>query len=67
MDQRLRKLRSGAERAPKGRESFDEFSSADLEILNLLWDQFSHMDKWQIRNHAHKNWIVTPYWVRPDF
>jgi uncharacterized phage-associated protein len=40
----------------------DEFSDADVEVLNLIWDQFGHMSRWELVDYTHKN---CPEWEDP--
>lgn len=34
-------------------EKMDELCEADIEVLNIVWGQFGHMKKWQIRDYTH--------------
>ena len=45
------------------REDLDELSDADLEVLETVWHQFGHMDKWTLRDWTHKNCAE---WRDPD-
>lgn len=42
--------------------SLDEFSRADLEVLDEIWAEFGHYDKYRLRDYTHKN---CPEWVDP--
>ena len=44
------------------RETLDELSDADIEILDTIWEQFGHMDQWQIRDYTHDH---CPEWEDP--
>lgn len=37
------------------RGDLDELSDADLEVLETVWRQFGHMDKWTLRDWTHLN------------
>jgi len=37
------------------REDLDELSDADLEVIELVWRQFGHMDRWTISKWTHDN------------
>ena len=39
-----------------------EFSRADKEIMNSIWEQFGHMSQWEIRNYTHDK---CPEWQNP--
>lgn len=43
-------------------EALDELSEAELEVLNEVWDQFGHMNQYQIRNYTHNNCLE---WENP--
>lgn len=45
------------------RSDLDHLSNADLEVLQAIWDQFGHMDQWQLKDYTHKN---CGEWVDPD-
>lgn len=51
----------GLSRAPTD-EDFDELSEQDLEILQIVWAEFGHMNKWEIRDWTHQN---CPEWEDP--
>jgi uncharacterized phage-associated protein len=38
-----------------GRADLDELSDADLEVLELVWRDFGHMDHWTLSDWTHKN------------
>lgn len=42
----------------------DRLSRADIEVLDLLWAKFGHMDQWQIRDWTHVKENV-PEWQDP--
>lgn len=44
-------------------DELDELSPADLETLAEVWQQFGHMNQFQIRDWAHDN---CPEWEDPD-
>ncbi len=44
------------------RQSFDELSDADIEILDTIWDQFGSMTRWEIKDYTHEN---CKEWVDP--
>ena len=37
------------------REALDHLSDADIEVLETVWGQFGHMNKWQIRRYTHEH------------
>lgn len=37
------------------REDLDELSTADLEVLEVVWRKFGKMDQWTLRDWTHKN------------
>jgi uncharacterized phage-associated protein len=37
------------------REDFDELSDADLRVLDDVWQEFGHLDKWAIRDYTHQH------------
>jgi len=43
-------------------EQLDELSEAEVHVLDIVWDQFGHMDQWQLRNYTHEN---CPEWEDP--
>ena len=49
--------------ANPGVDDLDELSAADLEVLDAVWQQFGHMDRWQIRDWTHSN---CPEWKDPE-
>ena len=46
-------------------EDLDELSEADLLALSKVWDQFGHMNKWEIRDWTHDRKNV-PEWENPN-
>ncbi len=44
-------------------DDFDELSDADLEALAKTWQQFGHLDKWELRDYTHDH---CPEWEDPD-
>ncbi|MBI3525238.1 MAG: SocA family protein [Betaproteobacteria bacterium] len=47
---------------PVIRESLDELSAADIDVLDATWSRFGHMSKWEIRNYTHRHCTE---WVDP--
>jgi uncharacterized phage-associated protein len=45
------------------RQDLLELSDADLEVLEEIWGQFGHMNKYQIRNYTHDH---CPEWEDPN-
>ena len=43
-------------------DDLDELSVSDLEVLEAVWQNFGHMDRWQIRDWTHAN---CPEWKDP--
>ncbi|WP_244973857.1 Panacea domain-containing protein [Ectopseudomonas mendocina] len=43
-------------------EDLDELSEADFEILELVWQKFGHLRRWEIRDLTHTD---CPEWVDP--
>lgn len=43
-------------------ETLDEFSAADLEVLDEIWARFGHYDKYRLRDYTHRN---CPEWEDP--
>lgn len=41
----------------------DELSKAELRVLQSVWDELGHMDRFQIRDYTHKN---CPEWEDPN-
>ena len=37
------------------REDLNYLSDADIEILETIWADFGHMNKWQIRDYTHES------------
>ena len=48
---------------PVTRDDLDELSQADIDVLESVWAQFGHMDKWAIRNYTHNH---CPEWTDPN-
>lgn len=46
-----------------GDDDLDELSQTDLEVLEKVWRNFGHMNKWQIRDWTHDN---CPEWEDPN-
>lgn len=44
------------------RDTFDELSDADIEILDQVWEEFGQMTRWQLVDYTHKN---CPEWHDP--
>lgn len=38
-----------------GRDDLDELSEADLNVLETIWNQFGHLDQWQLVKYTHDN------------
>jgi uncharacterized phage-associated protein len=47
---------------PESRDSLDELSDAELEVLESVWGKFGHMGKWEIRDYTHDH---CPEWRDP--
>lgn len=45
------------------RDRLDHLSDADIEVLAAVWDEFGHMNKWQIRDYTHEH---LDEWRDPD-
>ena len=45
------------------RDRLDHLSDADIEVLEAVWDEFGHMNKWQIRDYTHEH---LDEWRDPD-
>lgn len=43
-------------------DDLDELSEIDIEILEVVWEKFGHMNKWDIRDWTHEN---CPEWEDP--
>ena len=41
----------------------DELSAAELEVLELTYRKFGHMDQWELRDYTHQH---LPEWTDPD-
>lgn len=44
-------------------DSLDEFSKADVEVLDETWEKFGALDKYRLRDYTHDN---CPEWEDPD-
>lgn len=44
-------------------DDLDELSQADIGVLETVWRQFGHMDKWTIRDYTHDH---CPEWTDPN-
>lgn len=44
-------------------DDLDEVSEAELEVLTNIWNDFGHMDQWQLVDYTHKN---CPEWEDPE-
>jgi len=44
-------------------DDMDELSQADISVLEAVWKQFGHMDKWVIRDYTHDH---CPEWTDPN-
>lgn len=53
-----------AVRCEISREVLDELSNADIAILELVWREFGHMTRFQIRDFTH-NKLHVPEWEDP--
>lgn len=45
------------------RDRLDHLSDADIEVLAAVWNEFGHMNKWQIRDYTHS---CLDEWRDPD-
>lgn len=45
------------------RNDLDELSQFDIDVLESVWKEFGHMDKWQIRDYTHDH---CPEWIDPE-
>lgn len=45
-------------------DDLDELSDADIRSLSKVWDQFGHMNQWQLRDWTHDRKNV-PEWENP--
>ena len=43
-------------------DDLDEFSDADIEILDMVWGKFGHLSKWDLVDYTHKH---CPEWEDP--
>lgn len=43
-------------------DDLDELSDAEIHVLEIVWDRFGHMSRWELRNYTHKN---CPEWEDP--
>lgn len=44
-------------------EQLDELSNADIDVLDVVWKKFGHMNKWALRDYTHSN---CPEWKDPS-
>ncbi len=44
-------------------EELDLLSEVDIEVLQEVWSQFGHMEKWDIRDYTHN---YCPEWKDPQ-
>ncbi len=44
-------------------EDLDELCDADIEVLEVVWSTFGHMDRWSLVDYTHDR---LPEWVDPD-
>lgn len=44
------------------RADLDRLSDADIEILEEIWNEFGHMNRWELRDYTHKH---CPEWTDP--
>lgn len=44
-------------------QDLDELSRAELRVLNAIWAELGHMDRFQIRDYTHDN---CPEWEDPN-
>ena len=59
-------LRHGNDVAVKrqfSRDDLDELSNADTDVLEAVWHDFGHMDKWTLRDWTHAHCAE---WEDPD-
>lgn len=45
------------------RDDLDELSDADIEVLEIVWHKFGHMDEWTLGDWTHQN---CQEWTDPD-
>ncbi|MFV1922958.1 MAG: Panacea domain-containing protein [Methylotenera sp.] len=48
---------------PVDRNSLEELSESDIEILDSVWQKFGHMNRWEIRDYTHD---VCSEWIDPN-
>lgn len=53
-----------AVRREVSRDSLDELTNAEIEVLDCVWKQFGHMTRWEIRDYTHNKQHV-PEWEDP--
>jgi hypothetical protein len=46
-------------------DNLDELSDADVEVLDAIWDQFGHMDQWELVDWTHDPHNI-PEWEDPQ-
>ena len=46
-------------------DDLDELSDADVVSMDAVWEKFSHMDKWQLRDWTHDRNNI-PEWEDPN-
>ena len=44
-------------------DALDELSRAELRVLQQVWNELGHMDRFQLRNYTHEN---CPEWEDPN-
>jgi uncharacterized phage-associated protein len=45
------------------RDDLDQLSDADLDVLNVVWREFGHMNQWDLRDYTHQH--ITE-WTNPN-
>lgn len=43
-------------------DAFDELSKADTDVLDVVWNQFGQLSRWEIRDYTHQH---CPEWEDP--
>lgn len=43
-------------------DDLDELSKADIDVLESVWQEFGHLDRWAVRDFTH----TLKEWVDPD-
>jgi uncharacterized phage-associated protein len=46
-------------------DNLDELSDADVEVLDAIWDQFGHVDQWELVDWTHDPHNI-PEWEDPQ-